>query len=147
MFVIVFCPTKKWVSFLLVVESLERKKRRVQSCCVNKLGTLRRFEKARKEWRCTGWYYKFGDSWNQEYLSSQTLDRDWLPKFETGLNIIIGIVQKVYEWPICPFAKMIPLWVHHFDRRRGCSLLYFLNYAYNDIYPSLKFWWSVSSWR
>ena len=59
------------------------------------MGTLRRIEKARKECRCTGWYYKFGDSWNQEYLSSQKLDRDWLTKFETGLNIIIGIVQKV----------------------------------------------------
>ena len=28
-------------------------------------------------------------------------------KFATGLNIKIGIVQKVYEWSNCPFAKMI----------------------------------------
>ena len=26
---------------------------------------------------------------------SDDLDRDWSPKFETGLNIIIAIVQKV----------------------------------------------------
>jgi hypothetical protein len=29
---------------------------------------------------------------------------------------------------------MIPLLVHHFDRKRGWSLLYFLNYAYYDNY-------------
>ena len=33
--------------------------------------------------------------------------RGWCPKFATGLNIIICIVQKVYEWSSCPFAKMI----------------------------------------
>ena len=33
--------------------------------------------------------------------------KDWSPKFETGLSIIIDIVQKVQEWPSCP-------WVHYF---------------------------------
>ena len=31
--------------------------------------------------------------------------RGWCIKFVTGLNITIGIVQKVYEWSSCPFAK------------------------------------------
>ena len=54
---------------------------------------------------------------NQRSLHIHT--RDWSPKFETGLNIIISIVQKVFS----PFAKMIPLWVHHFDRRIGWSTM------------------------
>ena len=29
--------------------------------------------------------------------------RDWSPKFETGLNIIIDIVQKLQEWPCSLF--------------------------------------------
>ena len=33
--------------------------------------------------------------------------RGWCIKFATGLNIIISLVQKVYEWPGCYFAKMI----------------------------------------
>ena len=37
----------------------------------------------------------------------------------------LGIVQKVYEWWSCPFAKMIPLWEKYF----GKSLVYFLNYV------------------
>ena len=47
-------------------------------------------------------------------MSSKTWNirqyRGWCIKFATGLNIIIGIVQKVYEWPGCYFAKMILLW-------------------------------------
>ena len=66
------------------------------------------------------------------------LSRDWSPKFETELNIG-SIVQKVWEWPICPFAKMTPLWVHHFDKRRGWSLLYFLIYVYLNISACRKF--------
>ena len=31
----------------------------------------------------------------QDFKNSQGLSRDWSPKFETWLNIIIGIVQKV----------------------------------------------------
>ena len=73
------------------------------------------------------------------------LNRDWSPKFETGLNIIIGIVQKVKEWPSCPFAKMMYSWGNHLCKRKAWSLVYFLNCAYYDIYPSLKFWWPVSS--
>ena len=34
---------------------------------------------------------------------------------------------------------MISLWVHHFGQRTVWSLLYFLNYGYYDIWPSLKF--------
>ena len=53
----------------------------------------------------------------------------WCDEFETGLNIIIAIVQKIYEWPSCPLAKMISLGVHHFGQRTVWSLLYFLNYG------------------
>ena len=34
----------------------------------------------------------------------------WSPKFETGLNFMIGIDQKIYEWPGCSFPKMINSW-------------------------------------
>ena len=44
--------------------------------------------------------------------------RGWCAKFATRLNIKISIVQKVYEWSSCPFAKIIPPWVHHFGKRR-----------------------------
>ena len=33
--------------------------------------------------------------------------RGWCIKFATGLNTKIDIVQKVYKWSSCPFAKMI----------------------------------------
>ena len=48
-----FAPLKSECLFCLW-QNLLKEKKRVQSCCANKLGTLRRFEKARKEWRCTG---------------------------------------------------------------------------------------------
>ena len=67
---------------------------------------------------------------SQKYVSR---NRGWSPKFATGLNIIIDIVQKVKEWPSCPFAKMISQWAHHFGKRTASSLLYFLNYFYYDI--------------
>ena len=35
----------------------------------------------------------------------------------TGLNIIIGIVQKWYEWSSCSFPKMILPWGDHFGKR------------------------------
>ena len=38
------------------------------------------------------------------------LQRGWCPKFSPGLNSKIGIVQKVYVWSNCPFAKMILQW-------------------------------------
>ena len=41
--------------------------------------------------------------------------RDWSPKFETRLNIIIGIDDDVGD---------------HFGKRTAWSLLYCLNYAY-----------------
>ena len=55
----------------------------------------------------------------------------------TGLNIKIGIVQKVYEWSSCPFAKMISRLENHYGKIPAWSLIYFLNYAYFDIQPSL----------
>ena len=42
------------------------------------------------------------------YINSYS--RGWCPKFAPGLNIIIDIVQKVFEWSSCPFAKKIPHW-------------------------------------
>ena len=51
----------------------------------------------------------------------------------TGLNIIIGIIKKVYEWPGWNFAKMIHPQGNHFGKRTAWSLIYFFNYAYNDI--------------
>ena len=33
--------------------------------------------------------------------------RGWSPKFATGLNVIIGIDQKISERPDCSFAKMM----------------------------------------
>ena len=59
--------------------------------------------------------------------------RGWCPKFAPGLNIKIGIVQKVYEWSNCPFAKTIIWWGNPFGKRTAWSLTYFLNYAYFDI--------------
>ena len=44
----------------------------------------------------------------------------------TGLNIKIGIVQKVYEWSSCPFAKMIPRLENHFGKIPAWSLIYLL---------------------
>ena len=31
----------------------------------------------------------------------------WSPKFATGLNVVISIEQKIYEWPDCSFVKMM----------------------------------------
>ena len=51
--------------------------------------------------------YLFRIHMNQNFALTFFGYRDWSPKFETGLNIIIGIVKKVLEWPSCPFAKMM----------------------------------------
>ena len=56
--------------------------------------------------------------------------KGWRDEFDGRLNIIIGIVQKVYEWPSCLFTKLIPLWLHNYGKRTAWSLIYFLNYAY-----------------
>ena len=61
------------------------------------------------------------------------LCRGWCPKFATGLYIIIGIVRKVFEWSTCYFAK-----------RTAWSLIYFLNYAYFEIWLSVLFFSSPS---
>ena len=74
------------------------------------------------------------------FSGAQLKDRGCFPKFANGLNIKIGIVQKVYEWPSCPFVKMIPWLENHFGKRTAWSLLYFLNYAYFNMYPIHTFW-------
>ena len=50
-----------------------------------------------------------------------------------GLNIKICLVQKVYEWSNCSFAKMIFQWGDLFGKRTAWSLIHFLNYVYFDI--------------
>ena len=52
---------------------------------------------------------------NEYYETSfkQHYNRGWCPKFAPGLNIKIGMVQKVYEWSNCPFAKKIPPLENH----------------------------------
>ena len=62
-----------------------------------------------------------------------SMTRGWFPKFAPGLDIKIGIVQRVYELSSGPFAKKIPQLKNHFEKRTVCSLIYFLNYAYFDI--------------
>ena len=37
------------------------------------------------------------------------------------------------------FYQIDPPWVHHFGKRTVWSLRYFLNYAYRDIQPTVKF--------
>ena len=54
--------------------------------------------------------------------------RVWCPKFAPWLNIKLDIVQKVYEWSSCPFAKKIPPQENHFGQRTVSSLIYFFNY-------------------
>jgi hypothetical protein len=72
--------------------------------------------------------------WNTKFLNIVSFwRRDWSPKFATGLNIIIGIDQKIYLWQGCSLAKMMYSKGNHFGKRRAWSLLYFLNYAYYDI--------------
>ena len=41
----------------------------------------------------------------------------------TGLNIKLGIVQKVYECSNCPLAKMIPRLENHFGKTPASSLV------------------------
>jgi hypothetical protein len=41
-----------------------------------------------------------------------------------------SIDQKIYEWPFCPFAKMIQSWGDHFGKRTEWSLIHFFIYAY-----------------
>ena len=65
--------------------------------------------------------------------------RGWGSKFATRLNIKIDIVQKVYEWLSCPFAKMIPPWGNQFDKISDWSQIKLLKYGFFKIYPSRKF--------
>ena len=54
-----------------------------------------------------GWRY-----WQiLKYLSANAKyrflkSRGWSQKFATGLNVTIGVDEKIYEWPGCSFAKM-----------------------------------------
>ena len=55
---------------------------------------------------------RFGDTmWFPEGLENTPWNFDytkgWSPKFATGLNVIIGIDQEIYEWPDCSFTKMV----------------------------------------
>ena len=63
--------------------------------------------------------------------SPNMTSKGWFDEFETGLNIIIAIVQKVTKPFFCQNGD-------HFGQRTAWSLLYFLNYGYYDIYLSLK---------
>ena len=65
------------------------------------------------------------------YPSFPNISRGWSPKFATELYFIIGIDQKTYNWQDCSFAKIMYSQGDHLVKRT--SLLYFLNYAYNDI--------------
>ena len=58
-------------------------------------------------------------------IYSIDLSRGCLIIIWTGLDIKIGIVQKVYEWSSCPFAKMIPRLENHFGKILAWSLIYF----------------------
>ena len=51
--------------------------------------------------------------------------RWWCPKFAPGLNIKMGIVQKVYEWSSCCFAKKISPFKNHLGKMTVWSLIYF----------------------
>ena len=42
-------------------------------------------------------------------------------------------------------SVILPKWGNHFCKRTALSLLYFLNYTYSYIWPSRKFWATVSS--
>ena len=89
------------------------------------------------------------NSWNstqkmKAYISrvqcitqSDCFARGCLINFWTRLNIKIGLVQKVYEWPGWYFAKMILQSGDHFGQGTAWSLIHFLNYASFDIQPSL----------
>ena len=70
------------------------------------------------------------------YLYLLIFDTDCFLNLETvaqnlrlGKNVQIGIDQKVYEWPVYSFAKMIHSWGNHFGKRTDWSLIYFLIYA------------------
>ena len=65
--------------------------------------------------------------------------KGWCDEFDSRLNIIIDIVQKVYEWSRCPLAEMIPWLENHFGKITAWSLIYSLNYAYYDVCSSRKF--------
>ena len=43
--------------------------------------------------------------------------KGWFDEFETALNIIVAIVQKVQECQSCPLAKMMSLGVYYFGKR------------------------------
>ena len=56
-----------------------------------------------------------------------TNNKGWCDEFGSRLNIIIGMVQKFYEWSSCPFAKMMYWLGDQFGKRTAWSLIYFLN--------------------
>ena len=77
----------------------------------------------RMVWKSEGWGASSGGGYS----------RGCLIIIWTGLNIKIGIVQKVYEWQSWYFAKMIVESGDYFGKRTASSLKHFLNYVYFDI--------------
>ena len=92
---------------------------------------------AMKNLRYVRHYYNLLLIWNRSWILTLQC-RDWFPKFANGLNVIIDIVQKVYEWSSCPFAKMILQLGGHFDRKTPWSLIYVL-------YEQCLFWYLAHS--
>ena len=79
----------------------------------------------------------------QTSSNSLRLPRGWCIKFATVLNTKIDIVQKVYKWSSCPFAKMILERGYHFGKRTVWSLLFFLNYAYLWYLAQSQIWYTT----
>ena len=85
----------------------------------------------------------------------------WSPDWGTILPKYVQLGHSLYTfWTIgpvsndwyltkiifrsCPFAKMILPWQNHVGKRTAWSLIYFLNYAWLEIWPSVLFFCSPS---
>ena len=69
--------------------------------------------------------------WQTQLWSARSkFNRGWVIIIWTGLNIKIDIVQKIYEWSSCSFAKMIPRLGNNFAKicTAWSLIIYFLNY-------------------
>ena len=69
---------------------------------------------------------------SKHFLQTWFIHRGCLIIIWTGLNIKIGIPQKVYEWPSCYFAKIFlqsQLGIILAKGQLDHSHIYFLNYA------------------
>ena len=85
---------------------------------------------------------------SKHFLQTWFIHRGCLIIIWTGLNIKIGIPQKVYEWPSCYFAKIFlqsQLGIILAKGQLDHSHIYFLNYA-NFIlmpYPCSHFYFDI----